>query len=198
MDEIKTVVAGENPFKQFGYDVVEPHKREIGERWTDARGKTWEQKSGYRVIVNEKADLIRDAVRQECPKCKKDIRWGNRLDRRFFLKGGMCYDCTINRDTLLMMSGHWAAHEKMKLAKSSLSYFKDIRNQVQESIDYLSTTDGKMHFVDGQGGVETWTNTQVDELLKNAKSDYDLYSKYIKDTEDLICSLEAPKEVNAQ
>lgn len=197
MDEIKTVVAGENPFKQFGYAPPEP-QRKIGDRWTDARGKTWEQKDGYKVVVNEKADQIRDLTRQNCERCNMDMRWGNRLDKQFFRKSGMCYNCTIIHDTELMLNGNWDKYEKKKTLKYQLSWLKDVRAYVKESIDYLSTTDGKMHFVDEMGGVETWTNTQIDELLVGAKSDYEKLTKDIDEIEKMISDLEDVKELNAK
>ena len=198
MEDIKTVVEGENPFKQFGYDVAEPHKRKVGEKWTDARGKTWEQRNGYRAIVNEKADSIRELVRQRCSLCKKDIRWGTRLDKQFFPKSDMCYDCTIDHDTMLRLSGKWENYEKRKVISYQLSYLRDIRSQIQESIDYLSSTDGKMHFVDEMGGIETWTNTQIDVLLSGAKGDYEKLTKDIEDTQKMLDSLKTSEDLNAK
>ena len=29
-------------------------KREVGERWTDANGKEWEQKEGYKISVSDR------------------------------------------------------------------------------------------------------------------------------------------------
>lgn len=36
IEDIKNVVAGENPFKQFGYEPVKDPIRKVGDRWTDA------------------------------------------------------------------------------------------------------------------------------------------------------------------
>jgi hypothetical protein len=190
IEDIKEVMEGQNPFKQWGYDSIQPYKRKIGERWVDGRGKTWEQRDGYKVVVNEKADSIRDLLRQTCSLCKKDMRWGNRLDKQFFKKSGMCYDCTINHDTILMANGEWDLYEKKKVLSYQLSYIKDVRQYVKESIDYLSSTDGKMRFVDEMGGMETWTNTQIDVLLSGAKNDYEKLTRDMEDTEKMIASLE--------
>lgn len=195
IEDIKSVMDGENPFKQFGYNVVEPHKRKIGDRWTDATGRVWEQKDGYRIIVNEKADGIRDLLRQECSRCKMDIKLGNKLDRRFFRKSGMCYDCTILRDTELMASGKWENFQKLKTLRYQLSYVDDIRTQIKESIDFLSTTDGKMHFVDQMGGIETWTNTHIDTLLSGAKKDYERLTKDVEELRQMISDVECKEEV---
>jgi hypothetical protein len=118
-----------------------------------------------------------------------DIRWGNRLDKQFFDKSGMCYNCTIDHDTMLRITGRWDGYEKKKVLSSHLSYLKDIHSQIKESIDFLNTTDGKLRFVNEMGNVETWTNTQVDTLLSGAKSDYEKISNDIKETEELISSL---------
>ena len=190
MDEIKSIVTGENPFKQWGYETKEPI-RKPGDRWTDVRGKDWEQKNGYKVTVNKNADLIRGLVRQTCSRCKCDIRWGNRLDRQFFKKSTMCYNCTIEHDTILRITGEWDTFEKKKVLSSQLSYLKDVRNQIKDSIEYLSKTDGKMSFVTENGDIETWTNTQVDTLLSGAKNDYEKLTVDIEDTEKLIESLNA-------
>lgn len=190
IDDIKSVLDGVNPFIQFGYDVVEPHHRKIGEKWTDVHGKTWEQKNGYRVIVNEKADAIRDMVRQKCAKCEMDIKWGNRMDRKFFSKSGMCYNCTIDHDTMLRLTGKWDTYEKKKVLSSQLSYLKDIRGQIKESINFLKTTDGKLKFVDEAGRIETWTDNHIDVLLKGAETDYGKLTMDIEETEQLIATLE--------
>jgi hypothetical protein len=195
IEDIKNIMAGENPFKQFGYNVVEVHKRKIGKRWTDARGKTWEQRDGYRVIVNEKADQIRDLIKQECSRCGMDMKLGNRHDHRFFKKSGMCYDCTILRDTELMATGKWKNFERLKTLRYQLSYVEDIRTQIKESIDFLSTTDGKMHFVDQMGGVETWTNTNIDILLNGAKQDYEKLTKDIEELKKMISDTEAEEKI---
>lgn len=125
------------------------------------------------------------------------MKWGNRLDHQFFKKSGMCYDCTIEHDTELRITGKWENYEKKKVLSSQLSYLKDMRSYVKESIDYLSTDDGKMHFVDEMGVIETWTNTQVDTLLNGAKNDYEKLTRDIEETEKLIASLDL-KEKDAQ
>jgi len=193
MEEIKSVVEGENPFKQFGYAPVEPI-RKVGERWTDPQGRKWEQKDGYRVIVNEKADEIRHLLKQECSRCGLDMKLGNRHDRQFFRKSGMCYDCTILRDTELMATGKWKNFEKLKTLRYQLSYVEDIRNQIKESIDFLSTTDGKMHFVDQMGGIETWTNTHIDTLLSGAKKDYERLTNDVEELKKMISEVECGEE----
>jgi len=197
IQDIQSVVSGENPFTQFGYHVQEP-KRKLDERWVDAKGKVWEQRSGYKAIVNEKADAIRDLVRQNCSKCHIDLRWGTQLDKRFFPKTGMCYNCTIDHDTKMRMDGTWDVYEKRKVLKNQLAYIQDMRNYIKESIDYLTTTDGKMSFVDEKGKLETWTNTQIDILLSGAKMDYEKLTQDIVATENLIASLGEEKEVNGQ
>lgn len=189
-DDISQVLDGENPFKQWGYKPVEKIDRKPGERWVDSKGQLWEQKNGYKIIVNEKADQIRDMIRQKCSKCGMDIRWGNRLDNQFFGKSGMCYNCTIDNDTMMRLSGEWDTYEKKKVLSNQLSYLQDMRGYVKESIDYLSTSDGKLKFVDEMGGVEVWTDHRIEMLLESAKSDYEKITNDIEETQDLIRSLE--------
>jgi RecG-like helicase len=197
MEEIESVVEGENPFKQFGYSPPEP-VRKVGERWTDARGKMWEQKEGGKVSVNEQAESIRELTRQRCSHCNMDMRWGNRLDSRFFRKSGMCYDCTIKHDTELMVTGKWKDYERKKTMSYQLSFLKDIRSYVQETIDYLNTSDGTLEFADGMGGVEKWSGMPIDDLMNGAKDDYEKLTRDIKELEQMIAEIDNPKEVNGK
>jgi hypothetical protein len=189
MDEIKAVMSGENPFKQWGYHPVEKVHRKVGERWTDKQGRSWEQKNGYRVIVNAQADGIREMLKQTCSKCGLDMKWGNRLDTKFFRKSGMCYDCTIDHDTILRAEGDWATYEKRKVLSSQLSYIKDARSYVEESIRYLEQSDGKITFVNEIGEPETWSGVQIETLLQGARGDYEKLTKDIEETESLLRSL---------
>lgn len=188
IDDIQKIVEGENPFIQFGHEYVDK-PRKVGEVWTDPRGITWEQKSGYRVKVNKTANAIREVLKQECSGCKKDIHlFGNRFDKIFYAKTGMCQDCLANYEQELMVSGKYASYEKRKMLSNQLTFLEDVKIKLEESVEYLTDND-KITFVNEFGDVETWSNECRDTLLEGAKGDLEKINKDIEDTKKLIDSI---------
>ena len=189
IDDIEKLVDGENPFIQFGHRYVDK-PRKVGEVWTDPRGITWEQKSGYRVKVNKTANAVRELRKQECSKCGKDINLvGNRFDNKFYAKTGMCHDCLVDFEQELMLTGKFKSYEQKKVLSNQLTFLEDVKVKLEESVDYL-THNEKITFVNEFGDVESWTNECRDTLLDGAKGDLEKINKDIEDTKKLIDSIE--------
>ena len=188
LTDIQAVVDGDNPFIQVGYDLTE-ESHKVGDVWTDKRGDTWEQKNGYRVKVNKTANAVREGQSRECEVCGKDIFIaGSKQDDKFFYKTQLCYDCLIEKETRLRLTGDFDAYEKSKVLSNQLTYLEHIYDQVKESYEYLLANE-KISFVNEFGDVETWTNNQRDVLLEGAKGDMEKLSEDIKETKKLIESL---------
>jgi len=188
-EDIQQILDGENPFIQFGYGKGEPQRKD-GDKWTDARGVSWEKKNGYVIRLNKNVDSIRDLLKRICSKCRKDINLvGNRFDEKFYAKTGMCQDCLVEYEHELMMTGKFKAYEQRKVLSNQLTFLKDVKVKLEESVEYL-TNNKKIEFVNEFGDVETWTNECRDTLLEGATSDLEKINKDIEETENLIASIE--------
>ena len=75
---------------QVGYQ-KEVEIRNVGDRWTDADGKEWEQRNGYAI---KNPDKIGRGIADECSKCKKLIL--KKYDQDVFNRFQRCYHCQIN------------------------------------------------------------------------------------------------------
>jgi hypothetical protein len=65
---VQDYLKGERPIIQVGYtgDMDKYIIRKVGERWTDAGGKEWEQKDYGPVAVTRVSDIIREEMAQKC------------------------------------------------------------------------------------------------------------------------------------
>jgi len=170
IDIVKGYLAGERPFVQVGYTPkVVKHKE--GEEWTDASGKRWKMKNGGQVSVNPQADMIRDLIRQKCA-CGQDIRYGSKLDEKFFLKTGKCFDCIIEEETRLRVLGVFPFYEKYKLLSNYLGFLEDMKQKIEDSIKYFQTEGDTINIVcNGEGFMEKFKGLNAEDLLKSAQKD---------------------------
>jgi len=183
---IQQVMSDENPFTQVGYAPINI-QRKIGDIWTDVKGITWEQKQGYRVRVNKQIDSIRELIKQECSVCKKDIRlFGTHYDEKVFLKTGKCYECLTDEHTKLKITGKFEEHERRIIWSNQLSYLKEVRQHLQESLVNLEKDDAKMELVHSDGTISTWTGAQVTQFTESAKKDLEQVNKGIEELEEAL------------
>lgn len=164
-----------------------PKKREIGEQWTetDEKGETvyCEQKSGYIVRTyddpNEKIDTSFLWKFDRCPKevCTGNI--GNRLDKTFQFKTGMCAKCTAEHQDMLRATGKFEEYEKSYMLDKAKSIFKETDQAVEETIAPLLK--GYTEYVEEDGSV-----TKIAEvppgLVEKIKEEYDEYKREVFDT----------------
>jgi hypothetical protein len=193
MEDIKSVVDGQNPFIQVGYG--KSIKREEGDVWTDSHGVTWIKKQGYKTRLNKQADAMREQLREVCSVCNKEIKWGSRFDRMFFNKTGKCQDCVTEVETVLKLTGLWPLYEKKKIFYNKLSLAKEFKSKTEEAIQYLETYNGKIEFFNpGNNTVEVWTDDQRSFRLEEAKTDLKLVSDKIEELSREISDLEREEE----
>jgi hypothetical protein len=183
---VKDYLSGERPFVTVGY-VPPPVKRNGGEQWTDASGVVWEQRNGYKVRVNEQAQMIREARRDKC-ECGQDIQYGSKLDNLFFRKTGKCYECLIKQEQEYHILGVFNHYENWKLISNYLGYLEDVREKIGDSIKYLSNEDGSLKVLcNGEGYIEKFSGINTSELLESAKKDFEEVKKNIeKVTKDKV------------
>ena len=172
MDEIKAVVAGENPFIQSGYTA--PYKaRKIGDEWTDSKGNTWLKTAGGKVRVNKQMDAIRELVKPRCEICGMDINlFGDKVDQKVFARTRKCFSCLEIEEQTMKVTGKFEAYENKKLFQNRLSLLREFRKNVIDSIEFLKRDDAKVEMVCANGDIVTWKGgPDVNPILKEAEAD---------------------------
>jgi len=170
LDIIRSYLTGERPFVQIGYTPKEI-KRKDGDEWTDACGKRWKMVNGAKVSVNSQAEMIREMTRQKCT-CGQDIRYGNRLDAKFFLKTGKCFDCIIKEETELRILGVYHHYENYKMLSNYLGYLEDMKQKIEESIHHFETESDTLNVLcNSEGFLEKFKGMNTADLLKAARED---------------------------
>ena len=189
-ETIQQVMSDENPFIQVGYKPAEV-QRKVGERWQDVKGITWEQRKGYKMRINVQVESIRELLKQVCSVCKKDVHLvGTRYDEKVFGRTGKCYDCLIDDHSKLMINGGIKEHEQKVVWSNQLSYLKDMKKHIEETLDVLSKkTDTKTEMVHADGSITTWEADPLDVLLESAKSDLVKVNEGIKQLEEALENL---------
>lgn len=175
---VKSYLAGERPFVQVGYTVPKINRKE-GEEWVDSQGQKWVQRNGYKTRINEQANMIRKASRQEC-ECGQAIHFGDRHDQKFFLKTGKCYDCTIKFETELRVLGAFSHYENWKLLSNYLGYLEDMKRKIEDSIHYFQTEGDTLNVLcNSEGFLEKFRGLNTGDMLEAARKDLEEITKSI-------------------
>jgi len=180
IDILKDYVAGVRPFVQVGYTGNKNKYRKEGTRWKDSDGIEWERSGGRNVrLTKTQGDFVRELIKQTC-KCGMDIKWGDKLDKKFFYRTGLCADCLIDYETKLRIVGVYPDYERYKVISYELGFIKEARDKVLEVIKYFEENSGDMEMIcNSEGFIERWKNTNGTEILENAKKDLVLAKKRI-------------------
>ena len=80
------------------------------------------EKSGDKI--SRLSDIMKEArMPWFCPKCKKVMK--KRLDNKFYMKLGHCFDCQITIENKLRIQGKYEEWEKNKIRENKISFLKD-------------------------------------------------------------------------
>lgn len=188
---VKSYLAGERPVVMVGY-APPAAKRKDGEEWEDVSGKRWKMVNGAKVSVNSQSEMIRKMTRQKCS-CGQDIRYGDRLDEKFFVKTGKCFDCIIKEETELRVLGVYPHYERYKLLSNYLGSLKDLKEKIEDSIKYFEEETGTLSVLcNGEGFIEKFRGMNTSDLLLTAKKDL---KKVIKTIFEVSKNKEKAKKV---
>lgn len=168
---VQNYLKGERPLTIVGYQAPAEQKHEVGEKWTDAQGREWEQKENGPSRVTKVIDIVRAELDDRCATCGCEIRWGSKHDRKFYHKTGKCFDCLVKEETMLRIRGQYKLYEHQKVLQNQRSYLLDAKKKLREAYDY-TREHKEFTFVNSNGFVETWNNDARDDLLKNVKKDF--------------------------
>lgn len=163
-------------------------KREIGERWTDENGKSWEQHAGGKIEVSELGDIMAEtrAYLAALNTCKSDscktIKYG-RVDKKLISKTGYCATCLAKKELVIKLDGLWEAYEDYKVYNNMISYGKDVVSQFQQAYN-----DAKQEYevVNEDGTIEKWSmERDVNELKAEILSDITRFEEEIEQAKKL-------------
>jgi len=180
IDILKDYVAGVRPFVQVGYTGNEKKYRRNGDKWKDSDGVEWEMRGGRTIrITKTQGDMIRELITQKC-KCGQVIKWGSKLDQKFFNRTGLCANCLIDYETKLRIVGAYPDYENYKLISYELGEILDITNRLEEVIKFFSRDSGDVTMLcNSEGFLERWKHNNPEEILIGAKRDLKLAKKRV-------------------
>ena len=142
-------------------------KREVGDKWTDEDGKSWEQLDAGKVQTSELGDTMAEvrAYLDKLNTCKsetcKTIKVG-RVDKKLISKTGYCLHCLTIREAQIKYDGLWKEYEDYKIYSNMIAHGNDIVAQFKQAYRDAKQT---YEVVQEDGKIETWSmERDVDEL----------------------------------
>ena len=134
--------------------------------------------------IHRLSDIMKEArMPWFCPECDKTMK--KKLDNKFWRLMGHCFDCQVEMENKLRVSGEYEEWEKNKILENKKAYLKDLK----QSIDDFEKTGGKAEFFNEVGvdrkGVEKeeWSMGQenFDKLVTEAREHIDKLEMELED-----------------
>ena len=146
-------------FISFSGADKEKVKREVGEKWTDSDGRSWEQLEAGKIETSDLGDTMAEvrAYLDKLNTCKSDncktIKPG-RVDKKLISKTGYCLHCLTIREAQIKHDGLWEAYEDYKIYSNMIAHGKDVIAQFQQAYN-----DAKQEYevVNENGTIEKWS-----------------------------------------
>ena len=143
-------------------------KREVGDKWTDDNGKSYEQLEAGKIETSELGDTMAEvrAYLDKLNTCKSDncktIKIG-RVDKKLISKTGYCLHCLTLREAEIKYDGLWEAYEDYKIYSNMIAHGNDIVAQFKQAYRDAKQT---YEVVQEDGKIETWSMERDVEELK--------------------------------
>lgn len=158
--------------------------RNIGDRWTDSNGDTWEQRDFGKMKVSDLSDAMQEvrAYLNDLNTCKssdcKTIKV-SRVDKKLISKTGFCSKCLAKKEFEIKYDGLWEAYETYKITSNMIAHGKDVVSKFKQAYN-----DAKQEYevVGEDGKIEKWRmEKDVDELKKEILADIERYESEIQE-----------------
>ena len=143
-------------------------KREVGDKWTDDNGKSYEQLEAGKIQTSELGDTMAEvrAYLDKLNTCKsetcKTIKIG-RVDKKLISKTGYCLHCLTLKEAQIKYDGLWEAYEDYKIFSNMIAHGNDIVAQFKQAYRDAKQT---YEVVQEDGKIETWSMERDVEELK--------------------------------
>jgi hypothetical protein len=143
-------------------------KREVGDKWTDDNGKSYEQLEAGKIEISELGDTMAEvrAYLDKLNTCKSDscktIKVG-RVDKKLISKTGYCLHCLTIKESQIKLDGLWEAYEDYKIYSNMIGYGNDVLSQFKQAYRDAKQT---YEVVQEDGKIETWSMERDVEELK--------------------------------
>jgi hypothetical protein len=163
MRNIITGNSGGSVGTQIGYTKQYTDYQE-GDVWEDT-GKVWTIKNGIKQTVTKYDALKRLFVMPiSCPHCNNPMKI-NEYNKKMWSIHKMCFDCVVDMETKIKISGKWDEYEK-----SMMNINKDAMvNDFEEAVNNFLSTKNES-YINEQGVIESWGGGKInDDEIKNVK-----------------------------
>jgi hypothetical protein len=143
-------------------------KREVGEKWTDADGRSWEQLEAGKIETSDLGDTMAEvrAYLDKLNTCKSDdcktIKIG-RVDKKIISKTGYCLHCLTKKEDIIKFDGLWKEYEDYKIYSNMIAHGKDVIAQFQQAYKDCKQT---YEVVNEDGTLEKWSMERDAEEMK--------------------------------
>jgi len=142
-------------------------KREVGDKWTDDNGRSYEQLEAGKIETSDLTDTMSEvrAYLDKLNSCKSDncktIKVG-RVDKKLISKTGYCLHCLTLREAQIKYDGLWDEYEDYKIYSNMISYGNDVIAQFKQAYKDAKQT---YEVVQEDGTIEKWSmERDVNEL----------------------------------
>ena len=158
-------------------------KREVGEKWTDNNGRSWEQLEAGKIETSELGDTMAEvrAYLDKLNTCKgeecKTITPG-RVDKKLISKTGYCITCLAKKETEIKLDGLWGYYETYKITSNMIAHGNDVIAKFHQAYN-----DAKQEYevVNEDGTIEKWSmEKDVNELKAEIMTDIVNFEKEIE------------------
>jgi hypothetical protein len=163
-------------------------KREVGDKWTDDNGKSYEQLEAGKIETSELGDTMAEvrAYLDKLNTCKSDncktIKVG-RVDKKLISKTGYCLHCLSLREAEIKYDGLWKEYEDYKMYSNMIAHGNDVIAQFQQAYNDTKQT---YEVVQEDGKIETWSmERDVNELKAEIMTDIVNFEKEIEEVTKL-------------
>jgi hypothetical protein len=182
---IQSILQGDTPVTTVGYETnKDSTTRNAGDEWTDEKGVRWRQHNGWRERVSGMEEIRTEIKKildtpKNCPTCGEAMKT-DKLDVKFWKLRGKCFNCVIKEETHYRSTGQYLVYEQNIMLNNALSYYKDIRNQMQHYVDSIPDT---ISYVEEDGQIENWDNN-------NKQTTIEFFRNELKELDEVITKIE--------
>jgi hypothetical protein len=161
VERLRNIVKGKHGSKTsvgIGYTKNEEFHKE-GDTWEED-GRKWTIINGVKQNIT-KLDKAKESLLLPlfCPSCKKMMK--HKFDKQFYIQYKHCYDCQLDFETSLKITGKWEEYEKNIINSDIDNVIKEFEIWFDEQLNQNNES-----FITETGEVENWFGSGKEKLLE--------------------------------